>query len=281
MKWPFTKCEVLYILLLAYSILANISEWSAYKTCAAPIQIFITGSELTFLVLISTVAFLKAPDLPDIPRKLLTYLFHWVLTPLCVYLPVQGTIWQIIDMRDSPQCPTVGIFSLSIWVGILSVYLIGAFLGYITYWKVQNWWKIYQFRRRTMRLNQMISHGEYDALNQMLLEAGELNDRVGLLKGDIEKLERRNFSQSFANMMSASQLETCPICCEDYKIGDEIVSLPKCSHAFHPECVEVWLMKTPLCPLCRKNVRNGLYGVERQEQRNDGRVLEDLEDPQY
>jgi len=132
-----------------------------------------------------------------------------------------------------------------------------------------------------MRLNNMVANGEYDALNQMLIDAGNLNDKVGLLPGDIEKLERRNFSQSFADMISASHLETCPICYEDYKIGDEIVSLPKCSHAFHPECVTEWLMKTPLCPICRRNVRSSLYHVDRQTQNSDYRILEDLENPQY
>lgn len=45
----------------------------------------------------------------------------------------------------------------------------------------------------------------------------------------------------------------CPICMEEYKIGDEICFSRnnKCPHVFHAECMRNWLMKSNDCPLCR------------------------------
>lgn len=45
----------------------------------------------------------------------------------------------------------------------------------------------------------------------------------------------------------------CPICLDDYDIGDEICSSPnhECPHVFHVECMSEWLMKRNECPLCR------------------------------
>jgi hypothetical protein len=45
----------------------------------------------------------------------------------------------------------------------------------------------------------------------------------------------------------------CPICMEEYKIGDEICFSrnKKCPHVFHAECMRNWLMKSNDCPLCR------------------------------
>jgi len=45
----------------------------------------------------------------------------------------------------------------------------------------------------------------------------------------------------------------CPICLDDYDIGDEICSSPnhECPHVFHVACMSEWLMKRNECPLCR------------------------------
>lgn len=45
----------------------------------------------------------------------------------------------------------------------------------------------------------------------------------------------------------------CPICIDEYEIGDEICSSPNkdCPHVFHVECMTEWLMKHSDCPLCR------------------------------
>jgi hypothetical protein len=50
-----------------------------------------------------------------------------------------------------------------------------------------------------------------------------------------------------------SDLESCSICLNDYKITDNICKLKKCIHIFHLECIKTWFntSKTLSCPLCR------------------------------
>lgn len=52
---------------------------------------------------------------------------------------------------------------------------------------------------------------------------------------------------------------TCPICLEDWRLGDEVRVLPACKHAFHRKCVDGWLSHGALCrhecPMCRTPVR--------------------------
>uniref|UniRef100_A0ACD5W4E8 Uncharacterized protein n=1 Tax=Avena sativa TaxID=4498 RepID=A0ACD5W4E8_AVESA len=43
----------------------------------------------------------------------------------------------------------------------------------------------------------------------------------------------------------------CPICLGEFEDGEEVKALPPCGHRFHPECVDVWLLSRPSCPLCR------------------------------
>ena len=43
----------------------------------------------------------------------------------------------------------------------------------------------------------------------------------------------------------------CAVCCERIDRADGIVVLPSCSHAFHSECIAMWISYNQTCPLCR------------------------------
>ncbi|KAL3833025.1 hypothetical protein ACJIZ3_007762 [Penstemon smallii] len=45
----------------------------------------------------------------------------------------------------------------------------------------------------------------------------------------------------------------CPICLSQFEQGDQIRMLP-CSHAFHAECIDTWIVTNPTCSLCRCSV---------------------------
>lgn len=87
----------------------------------------------------------------------------------------------------------------------------------------------------------------------------------GLSAEEIEAL-----NSSFYRKEGAS-VEICSICYLELATGDEIFKL-QCNHLFHRGCLEEWLKRNSLCPLCRKEVRAGdarpdesLQHVELQE----------------
>lgn len=43
----------------------------------------------------------------------------------------------------------------------------------------------------------------------------------------------------------------CPICLHEFQAEDKLRLLPKCSHAFHLDCIDTWLLTHSTCPLCR------------------------------
>ncbi|KAJ9162873.1 hypothetical protein P3X46_022614 [Hevea brasiliensis] len=43
----------------------------------------------------------------------------------------------------------------------------------------------------------------------------------------------------------------CAVCLCEYEPEDKLRLLPKCSHAFHMECIDTWLLSHSTCPLCR------------------------------
>lgn len=56
--------------------------------------------------------------------------------------------------------------------------------------------------------------------------------------------------------------ETCPICLDEFMYGTEINQL-HCGHCYHPKCILPWLQnRSPLCPLCKIDVRVSLIEAE-------------------
>nr|CAH8841610.1 unnamed protein product [Trichobilharzia regenti] len=49
----------------------------------------------------------------------------------------------------------------------------------------------------------------------------------------------------------------CEICLNEYQNYDRLRHLP-CGHAFHMNCIDVWLRESTTCPKCRAGVRTGL-----------------------
>ncbi|KAI4313240.1 hypothetical protein L6164_026233 [Bauhinia variegata] len=43
----------------------------------------------------------------------------------------------------------------------------------------------------------------------------------------------------------------CAICLDEIEKEQPARLVPGCNHAFHIECINTWLSKHPLCPLCR------------------------------
>ncbi|KAL0906415.1 hypothetical protein M5K25_024910 [Dendrobium thyrsiflorum] len=52
------------------------------------------------------------------------------------------------------------------------------------------------------------------------------------------------------------EAQDCAVCLEEFREGGWCRALPGCNHVFHKLCVDRWLEKSPLCPICRCSVTN-------------------------
>ncbi|GFZ49583.1 hypothetical protein JCM24511_07703 [Saitozyma sp. JCM 24511] len=50
--------------------------------------------------------------------------------------------------------------------------------------------------------------------------------------------------------LEQSQFKDCPVCKDDFEIGDEVMRIP-CAHIFHVDCLQPWLKVNGSCPVCR------------------------------
>ncbi|GLJ06833.1 hypothetical protein SUGI_0049600 [Cryptomeria japonica] len=46
----------------------------------------------------------------------------------------------------------------------------------------------------------------------------------------------------------------CAVCLSEFQENETLRLLPKCTHAFHVPCIDMWLSSHSNCPLCRANI---------------------------
>ncbi|XP_059664401.1 RING-H2 finger protein ATL16-like [Cornus florida] len=46
----------------------------------------------------------------------------------------------------------------------------------------------------------------------------------------------------------------CVVCLNEFQEQDVLRVLPSCSHAFHLDCIDIWLQSNANCPLCRSSI---------------------------
>uniref|UniRef100_A0A914VXR4 RING-type domain-containing protein n=1 Tax=Plectus sambesii TaxID=2011161 RepID=A0A914VXR4_9BILA len=49
------------------------------------------------------------------------------------------------------------------------------------------------------------------------------------------------------------RLEACAICLEEYAL-DQVMRILPCNHSFHQTCVDPWIIKRQICPLCKREI---------------------------
>ncbi|XP_062159756.1 RING-H2 finger protein ATL11-like [Alnus glutinosa] len=46
----------------------------------------------------------------------------------------------------------------------------------------------------------------------------------------------------------------CAVCLNEFEDDETLRLLPKCSHVFHTDCIDAWLVSHTTCPVCRANL---------------------------
>ena len=69
-----------------------------------------------------------------------------------------------------------------------------------------------------------------------------------------EKIRNLSLRQYQTDCESYLSMDRCPICIEQFKNKEQIVQLP-CKHIYHPNCIKKWFSESPLCPICKVDIR--------------------------
>ncbi|KAL9242687.1 hypothetical protein vseg_016664 [Gypsophila vaccaria] len=93
-------------------------------------------------------------------------------------------------------------------------------------------------------------YNNYNESNEVLQYEPWFISTSGLEEGLIKKISMVKYKKGEGLIESVD----CLICLGEFNEGDNLRLLPKCSHAFHVDCIDTWLKSHSNCPLCRANV---------------------------
>ncbi|PKA47783.1 RING-H2 finger protein ATL16 [Apostasia shenzhenica] len=58
----------------------------------------------------------------------------------------------------------------------------------------------------------------------------------------------------FSFSSPVSGMAECAVCLTEFHNGESLRLLPGCTHAFHIDCIDIWLQSNASCPLCRTTI---------------------------
>ncbi|XP_062106806.1 RING-H2 finger protein ATL46 [Humulus lupulus] len=96
-----------------------------------------------------------------------------------------------------------------------------------------------------------------DALQRQLQQLFHLHDS-GLDQAFIDALPVFHYKE----IVGLKEPFDCAVCLCEFSEKDKLRLLPVCSHAFHINCIDTWLLSNSTCPLCRGTLFTPGYSIE-------------------
>ncbi|XWS50983.1 hypothetical protein CRYUN_Cryun12cG0137400 [Craigia yunnanensis] len=88
----------------------------------------------------------------------------------------------------------------------------------------------------------------------------QISRNIGTKKMSDEDLKKLPSFEHKAAEEGSSPVD-CVVCLENFRKGDKCKVLPNCKHSFHSQCIDSWLLKTPICPICRTSANPSKVGL--------------------
>lgn len=67
----------------------------------------------------------------------------------------------------------------------------------------------------------------------------------------VQEKERENTNNNGSKRLSETASYECAVCLSEFEDGERLRVIPNCCHAFHIDCIDIWLQSNANCPLCR------------------------------
>jgi hypothetical protein len=253
---------------LLYSCVDLWCEWDSFDTCARPVHHWLLVSYACVLGFRAThiLGTWSQEANPLDGRSFLLELRHkgavaqalsrfvWLLAvPFFSLWTLLGSSWLWSVRAETPQCmPTETHFWFAaFWLGLSYVWIsIYAALGTVA---ATLEWRV---RRAEGDLRQIEDADVISRWGQVSRLSGyqELptSQGQGLAPADIRRLGEATLA--FDEEAKVSGELECSICLTSFEAGDKVRRLPNCSHTFHKSCIDLWLLRSADCPLCKRGV---------------------------
>jgi len=264
--------DAVLFLSLLYSSVDLQLEWETFSACARPVHYWLLVSYACVLGLRlaqiigtrSTEAlpgggaaahFLLQLRHKSATSRLLSRLVWLAAVPFFSCWTVLGTSWLWAARAETPQCmPTAAHYWFAVfWLALcyiwISIHVVIGTVAATLEWRVRR----AEGDLREIEDADVVSRwGRVSELTSYQDLPG--GGGSGLAPWEIRGLPGEAVLAGDEEAEVGSELE-CSICITCFEPGDKLRCLPGCGHAFHRSCIDLWLLRSADCPLCKRSVR--------------------------
>lgn len=90
-----------------------------------------------------------------------------------------------------------------------------------------------------------------EIMEQLLRSVRSRQEHRGINPNQLENIQTIKFKKD--PLVAPGEEEKCPICCAEFE-DDESLSKLECTHLYHKECINTWLVRNATCPVCKRDV---------------------------
>lgn len=270
---PFTKNDFILFVSLLYSVLDITGEPAAFSACSTPIHVWLFVSYACVVALrivhvvgshLAATTF-TAQAHSDTSEFLLDWRhkntisrwmakFLWALAvPFFAGWTLLGTVWFYRVSFETRHCipNDLHIWFIAFWL-ILCYVWIGAHvvLG-IAGWLLERQIRAAEGNLRELEDPDLLARWGQVSQLQNYMAIPIPRGCEGLAAAQIKVLPG---ASTFQGDAEAQKDADCPICLCALEAGDSVRRLCGCGHTFHRSCVDLWLLRCAVCPLCKAKV---------------------------
>lgn len=267
--------DIVLFVALGYTGFDIFLEWDNFSKCAAPVHKWLFTSCLCTICfrlarLLATYGSSASQDAPgaaggraiggqmgeyllDIGHKgwlpnAISKFTWWALVPFFALWNILGTKWLWQVLKETPQCvPTdTYVWFSALWLLLTYIWLVVHAALAVKAWKLKC-----LVQRAEANLSQVEDP-------ETLARWGRISDATGM-RNLVDASSGIGLSPAAIKALpcevaSAACPRECSICLVDIDPGEHFRCLPRCGHAFHRSCIDLWLVRQADCPLCKQSV---------------------------
>lgn len=277
MNFSISFNDGVLLISLLYSCVDLQFEWGEFSGCKKPIHVWLLVSYVCVITFrlahllgmrsmqsgegaagqnVSGDFLLDMRVKNTLSRMLASFTWFMALPFFALWTGV-GTSWFFQVMRDSPQCvpTTTHLWFAGCWLALSYVWItIHVALAAVAWMLERRVRRAEADLREIEGADTLSQWGQVSRITnyRQLANSGE----KGLTPSEIRALP---LEESFVLDQAELELDggacECSICINELKNGDAVRRLPACGHTFHRGCIDLWLLRSADCPLCKRSVR--------------------------
>jgi len=266
-----TYNDMVLLATLSYSAFDIQSEWATFSTCRQPVHQWLLAS---YVLLISSRMlhglgnqssesgtgdgeFLVNMRLKETMPHLMFCATWFVVMPGFAIWTVVGSFFTWEVWSHSPEClPPQFLWFTLLWQVVSYLWILAhIIIGLVA---LSREWGLRLAEADVRALEDPETVERWGMMSQLQSEpvtSGHIglhsrhgrNTRPGLSPTEIRALG--GIKQVDESMECFP--DECSVCLGEHQLGETLRCLPNCVHSFHRSCIDLWLLQSATCPLCK------------------------------